>query len=161
MNLTIRPMTLNDADAKGYVHWKSWQETYPGLVDADYLSKLSLEKCQSIAFRWQNHCLVAELNSKIVGFCSYGPCRDTDLPDSGEVMSIYLLKEAQGMGIGRKLMDAAFQKLDRYRTIAIWVLKGNHHAIGFYEHFGFRFDGISKDITIGTPNTELRLIYRR
>lgn len=29
----IRPMeTETEMDGKGYVHYKSWQETYPGLV---------------------------------------------------------------------------------------------------------------------------------
>ena len=46
MELKIREMTPQDADGKGYVHWKSWQETYAGLVDADYLSsRMTLEKC--------------------------------------------------------------------------------------------------------------------
>ena len=79
----------------------------------------------------------------------------------GEVFAIYILKEAQGLGIGRKLMDAAFEKLSEYDTIVIWVLKGNDHAFGFYEHYGFKYHGVEAPILIGTPNTELRLIYRR
>ena len=79
----------------------------------------------------------------------------------GEVYAIYILKEAQGLGIGRKLMDAAFEKLSEYNTIVIWVLKGNTNAFGFYEHYGFRFHGTVAPIMIGTPNTELQLVYHR
>ena len=159
--LILRPMTPEDADAKGYVHWKSWQETYPGLVDAGYLSRLSVEKCQELARRWPDNVTVAELDGKIVGFTGYGPCRDPGCESWGEVFSIYILREYQGMGIGRKLMDAALEKLASFDTIAIWVLQGNDHAFGFYQHYGFEFDGTTAPITIGTPNTELRLIYRR
>lgn len=161
MSITIRPMLTEDTDAKGYVHWKSWQETYPGLIDADYLSRLTLEKCQEIAKRWPDNLLVAELNGKIVGFAGYGACQNEDLSGCGEVFSIYILRKAQGLGIGRKLMDAAFEQLSNYDTIAIWVLQGNSQAIGFYEHYGFRFDGKSAVIPLGTPNTELRMLYRR
>lgn len=33
----IKPMeTVNEMDGKRYVHYKSWQETYTGLVDANF-----------------------------------------------------------------------------------------------------------------------------
>lgn len=161
MNLEIRDMRPEDMDAKAYVHWKSWQETYPGLVDEGYLSRLTLEKCQNIARRWPDNIIVAELDGKIVGFSGYGPCRNPGYEGIGEVFSIYILKEAQGLGIGRKLMDAAMEKLRNFDTIVIWVLKGNDHAFGFYEHYGFRFEGVEAPIMIGTPNTEQQLVFRR
>lgn len=161
MNIQIRDMRPGDMEAKAYVHWKSWQETYPGLVDEGYLSRLTLEKCQDIARRWPDNIIVAELDGKIVGFSGYGPCRNPGYEGVGEVFSIYILKEAQGLGIGRKLMDAAIEKLRDFDSIVIWVLKGNDHAFHFYEHYGFRFEGTEAPILIGTPNTELQLVYRR
>ena len=161
MTIIIRDMRPEDMDAKAYVHWKSWQETYPGLVDQNYLDNLTLEKCQNIARRWPDNIMVAELDGKIVGFSAYGPCRSPGRDNCGEVFAIYILKEAQGLGIGRKLMDAAIQKLIGFDTIIIWVLKGNINAFDFYEHYGFRFEGTEAPIMIGTQNTELQLVYRR
>ena len=161
MKLEIRSMRPEDMDGKSYVHWKSWQETYRGLVDADYLSRLTLEKCQQITRRWPDNLIVAELDSRIVGFAGYGPCRTPDAANCGEVFAIYILKEAQGLGIGRKLMDAAMAHLTEYDTIVIQVLKGNSQAFGFYEHYGFRYEGVESPIMIGTPNTELQMTYRR
>ena len=162
MELKMREMTPEDADGKGYVHWKSWQETYTGLVDADYLtSRMTLEKCREIARRWPENTLVAELDGKIVGFSCYYPHSKEEIPGCGEVKALYVLKEAQGLGIGRKLMDAALERLSGFDAILLWVLKGNAHAIGFYEHYGFRFDGETAPITLGTPNMELRMVYRR
>lgn len=161
MNIRIRDMLPEDMDGKAYVHWKSWQETYPGLVDAGYLSRLTPEKCLDIAKRWPDNIIVAELDGTIVGFSGYGPCRNPGYESFGEIYAIYILKEAQGLGIGRKLMDAAIAKLRDFDSIVIWVLKGNGHAFGFYEHYGFRFEGVEAPIMIGTPNTELQLVYQR
>ncbi|MCI5773637.1 MAG: hypothetical protein MR210_03640 [Erysipelotrichaceae bacterium] len=47
MNYIIKPMNIVDeVDGKGYVHYKSWQETYKGLVDSEYLKNLTEEKCK-------------------------------------------------------------------------------------------------------------------
>lgn len=159
--LIIRDMCPEDANAKGYVHWKSWQETYPGIVDEEYLALMRLDTQQEKSKTQLEYTIVAELDRTIVGFAMYGPCRDNDLPGCGEVYAIYILKDAQGYGIGRKLMDAALEKLSDFSTIAIWVLSGNDHAAGFYKHYGFQFDGTKKNIIIGTTNSEVRMILHR
>ena len=42
MNYIIKPMqTADEIDGKGYVHYKSWHETYAGLIDAEYLNNIS------------------------------------------------------------------------------------------------------------------------
>lgn len=150
--IVIRDMRPEDADAKGYVHWKTWQETYTGLMDEEYLTSQTLDKCQTIARRWPENTLLAEMDDKIVGFSCYGK----DNTGTGEVFAIYLLKEAQGHGVGRKLMDATLRQLEDCSSVILWVLEGNDHAIGFYEHYGFRMDGTKQDIPQGT---QLRMNY--
>lgn len=152
MELIIRDMRPEDADAKGCVHWKTWQETYTGLMDEKFIVSQTLDKCRSIAHRWPENTLVVEIDGKIVGFSCYGSHES----GAGEVIAIYLLKEAQGFGLGRKLMDATLRHLEEYSSVFLWALKGNDHAIGFYEHYGFRLDGVTKDGPVGT---ELRMTY--
>ena len=60
-----------------------------------------------------------------------------------------------------ELMNAAFERLAEYPKVAVWVLKGNDRAIRFYERYGFRFDGAEAEIMLGSPNTELRMVYQR
>lgn len=129
--LVLRAMTPADTDGKGFVHYQSWQETYAGLVDENYLARMSVEKCRAMAHRYPESTIVAELNGKIVGFSCYGPCRTPGCEGMGEVMAIYILKEAQGLGIGRKLMDAGIvlgygtkeERLDRITKFAAHARK--------------------------------------
>lgn len=161
MECTIRKMLPEDIEGKAYVHWKTWQEAYTGLVDQAYLEGLSVERSIERARRWPDNTLVAEAEGKIVGFACYGECRNEDMPDCGEVYAIYVLREYLGRKIGYALMNACFEALGAYPKIAVWVLKGNERAIRFYERYGFSFDGASAQIVLGTPCTELRLVYRK
>lgn len=132
MNYIIKPMqTVDEIDGKGYVHYKSWQETYKDLFDPEYLKNTTEEKCKAIAHKWTDNILVAKDGDKVIGF------------------------------VGYELMNAAFEKLANYKKIAVWVLKGNERAIKFYQRYGFRFDGTEQEIKLGTSNTELRMIFEK
>ncbi|HWS30094.1 MAG TPA: GNAT family N-acetyltransferase [Clostridia bacterium] len=161
MEFSLRGMRPDDIEGKAYVHWKSWQEAYTGLVDQSYLDALSVERSVERAHHWPDNTLVAEEDGKIVGFACYGVCRNEDLTDCGEVYAIYVLEAYQKHKIGYALMNACFERLTAYPKIAVWVLKGNEKAIRFYERYGFRFDGASAEITLCTPITELRMIFQR
>lgn len=162
MNYIIKQMqTEDEIDGKGYVHYKSWQETYVGLVDGEYLKSITEEKCKTIARKWVDNILIAKDGDKVIGFVAYGKYRDDSLSGFGEIYAIYVLADYYGQRVGYELMNAAFEKLIAYKNIAVWVLKGNERAIRFYERYGFRFDGTEQKIKLGTPNTELRMICER
>ena len=150
-----------EINGKAYVHYKTWHETYTGLVDAEYMESVTLEKCIKIAHKWPENILVAKDGDKVIGFVGYGAYRDDTLPGHGEVYAIYVLEEYHGLKVGYALMNAALDKLSDYNKIAVWVLKGNDKAIRFYERYGYRFDGTEAEIMLGTPNTEQRMIYER
>ena len=162
MDIVIKPME-SDSEIRGkaYVHWKSWQDSYSGLMDQTYLDNHTIEKCTDIAFRWPDNLLVAKDNDKVIGFVGYGSCGDDSLPETGEIFSIYILKEYYDKKIGYALMVAALEKLSEYRKIVVWVLEGNHRAIEFYKKCGFQFDGTTKQITLGTVVTEMRMILTK
>lgn len=162
MEIRIVPMTTDEEiNGKAYVHWKSWHETYTGLIDPAYLEKWTLEMCVDRAHRWPQNLMVAKNGERVIGFVGYGAYRDDSLAGYGEVFSVYVLAEYHGQKVGYALMNAAFEKLAAYRKITVWVLKGNDRAIKFYERYGFRFDGTEKSVNLGTPNTELRMVYDR
>lgn len=72
-NYIIKPMqTESEMDGKGHVHYQSYQEAYTGLMDAEYLSSMSEEKCKEIAHKWPENLLVAKDGEKVIGFVGYG-----------------------------------------------------------------------------------------
>ena len=94
MKITVKKMETDDEiKGKAYVHWKSWQEAYPGLVDQEYLNQLTLEKCETIANKWTENILVAKDEEKVVGFVGYGKYRNEELENTGEIFAIYVLKD--------------------------------------------------------------------
>ena len=104
----IKPMeTEEETNGKGYVHYKSWQETYAGLVDDNYNKNLTPEKCIEMAHRRPDNLLIAKDEDKVIGFVGYGPFRDDSLSEYGEIFAIYVLKEYLGKEAGFALMNAA------------------------------------------------------
>ncbi|MBR0199728.1 MAG: GNAT family N-acetyltransferase [Oscillospiraceae bacterium] len=158
MNIIIKAMeTEAEIRGKAYVHWKSWQEAYPGLVSPAYLEKLSLEKCEEIAFRRPENTLVAKDGERVRGFVCYGGGDD---PDTGEIFALYVLAAYYGTGLGRRLMDAGLERLRDCPEVRLWVLQGNARAIRFYEKCGFRPDGAEKELPALSAR-EIRMRLRR
>ncbi len=143
-NLIIRKATIDDAEGKGYVHYKSWMETYTGLFPDDVMAKVTLDRSVKMAREHPENTYVAMLNNKIVGFACYLESRDEDLKNAGEIMAIYVLNEYKNRGIGRALMKACYEELSNYDVIILWVLESNQKAISFYESEGFERDSHSK-----------------
>lgn len=162
MEIRIKRME-SDAEIRGkaYVHWRSWQATYPGMMDEAYLASRTLERCEEQAFRWRDNLLVAKDGDRVVGFVGYGESGDA-LPETGEVFALYVLPEYCGRGVGTALMDAALEKLKQYPRVCLWVLKENKTAIRFYEKCGFRPDGAEKYVeTIGAAGIRMLKEIRR
>ena len=114
MPITIKPMeTDEEIKGKAFVHWKCWQETYPGLVSQAYLDKFTLEKSEERAVQWRDNILVAKEGDRVIGFVGYGN-HGPEEPD---------------------------EKLAAYPNICLWAVKGNGRAVRFYEKYGFRLTG--------------------
>lgn len=171
MNAQIRPARVADAGAIATVHVRSWQDTYQGLLPQDYLDGLSIAER---AGRWRHRLagitrpaadvLVVWRDAVTVGFAGFGPTRDAnaDPARTAEITTIYLLAEARGAGLGKRLMAAAVDKLAAagYAEATLWVLAGNARARRFYAGAGWAADGTAKREEIGgRAVTEVR--YRR
>ncbi len=154
-----RMETDDEVRGKAYVHWRSWHETYPGLVSEAYLAGLTLESMEEKAFRWLDNILVAREGERVVGFVGFGAAGDA-LPETGEIFALYVLPECCGQGVGTALMDAALETLKDYPRVCLWVVKGNERAIRFYEKCGYRLDGAEKYVeTIGAAG--IRMVRER
>jgi GNAT superfamily N-acetyltransferase len=172
LGMRIRRALIEDATEIADVHVKSWRAAYDGVLPNDYLD--GLDPTQRIP-GWERilsassaspaqATLVAQVGPDIVGFVSVCPARDSDQNPElvGEVASIYLTKEAWGLGTGRSLMAAALETMTDAGLEAayLWVLVHNHRARTFYEAGGWRADGAVKtDELASVTFDEVR--YRR
>lgn len=73
---------------------------------------------------------------------SFGASRDADAGDrEGELYAIYVAPERIGSGLGRGLLVAAEDELERdFERATLWVFEQNVTARAFYERQGWRVD---------------------
>ncbi|WP_253851725.1 GNAT family N-acetyltransferase [Mycobacterium sp. 1423905.2] len=161
----VRPAVAEDAPAVAAVHVRSWQWAYRGLIAQDYLDNLSPATWASrytfgrVGVRLPST-LVAVDGSAICGLATTG--LSDDLPNSGELMALYVDPAYLGRGVGRSLMIAARRRLRALGVAgaSLWVLAGNDRARRFYERDGWAFDGTRRTGNYGdSPAEELR--YQR
>lgn len=146
----IREARAADAAGMARVHVQSWRSTYPGLIPTQFLVNLSEP---AAAERWRTVAeargpgqgafvavdtkgLVAPAGS-VVGIASFGARRVPVEGFGGEFYALYLLDEAKGLGLGRRLMAVMAERLlgDGVRSAAVWCLRDNPSR-WFYERLG-------------------------
>ena len=150
--LTIRPANTSDAAHIAHVHVASWQTTYAGIVPGEYLAALDETEREVDWKDWLARDILAyaaELDGKIVGFISGGAIREPIEDYDAELYALYLLKSAQGQGIGTRLLQQLAIALLRTgrRSMMVWVLEQNP-ATHFYARTGAS-SLTSKNIEIG------------
>jgi ribosomal protein S18 acetylase RimI-like enzyme len=87
--------------------------------------------------------LVAKDNGVVLGWVSFGACRDKDAPASqAEVWAIYVAPNSWFKGVGRQLWQRARELLSQrgFATCSLWVFPENEQAIRFYTSMGFMVD---------------------
>ena len=151
--------TDEEIRGKAYVHWRAWHEAYPGLISEDYLNKLTLPRCEELAFRWPENTIIALDGGRVIGFVCYGE-RDGLPSRSGEIIGLYILSDYYGTGLGRSLMEAGLEHLREYDSVCLWVLKENVRAVRFYEKCGFRKTGEEMNRSVISA-AEIRMLLNR
>jgi len=102
--------------------------------------------------------LVAEEAGVLVGFCSFGPSRDEGATErTAEVLSIYLVEDVVGRGIGRELFASAIDRLRAlgYGRATLWVMASNGRSRRFYERSGWSWDGTTSDHRFDCANVPI------
>ena len=83
---------------------------------------------------------------RAVGYAVAGPCKlphpDTAAGDA-ELSRLYIRREAQGSGLGRRMLEAVLSAIDPQGSRTIWlsVWEGNLKAQAFYARYGFEIVG--------------------
>ena len=126
-----------------YVYVQTWQDTYLSVIPYEYLSSMSIAQHEKAFFDELNgkHTIgsVAEDGGRVMGFITGGYERHGDPIYSGEIYTLYVLKDLQRQGIGKKLVSALavqFNRLGIY-SMLVRVLKLNP-----YRRFYNKISGI-------------------
>lgn len=172
----IREMAEADIDAVAAVRVRGWQAAYRGLMPQAYLDAMSVAADAERRRSWfgrrstEVSDLVAERDGEVVGWVCVGPARDPDIapgpeelpaarPTAGELFALYVTPGLIGTGVGRALMAAgtARARASGFRSLYLWVVRGNTRAQHFYERAGFVPDGAEESYEVGGSSVpELR-----
>jgi ribosomal protein S18 acetylase RimI-like enzyme len=139
----IFPAGPDDAEDLARVHITSWRETYQGLLPDSYLSRMSIPvyarrfRAGLVQPGEHDATLAAADRTRLIGYASGGPSR-TRRPGEAEVMTLYVLKSAQGRGVGRELLASMARVFaaNGATSLMLSVLRDNIPARQFYEHLG-------------------------
>ena len=154
-NVIIRQAHPDDVEGIAYVHFRTWQTTYTGLMPDEIIQGLDINRnrkywtknltsTEEKFVHTKTFVAIAEESrdadikkGQIVGFINGGKNRDPKFNVDGEIYAIYILKEMQGKEIGRKLFNSMleFLKSEKLSSMIIWVLK-NNSASKFYSKMG-------------------------
>lgn len=148
---TLRPATPADAQALAALGRRTFLDTfvrgfgipYPPEDLALYLTEAFSEPAVAAqltdeAQRWW----AAEIDGVVAGFAQAGPCalpHPDARPGHGELKRLYVDRSAQGLGLGRSMLETALAWLERDFGGPLWigVWSGNLKAQRLYAHYGF------------------------
>jgi len=139
----VRRAALQDAVAIAEVQVRTWHAAYAGLLPQEHLDRRTIELRKA---QWNERFskgtweifVACEPDGRVLGFSSGGPSTEPVEGYDGEIETLYVLPEAQGQGLGEKLLRAAGKALRDKGFRAAWlrVLSDNAPARRFYEKLG-------------------------
>lgn len=138
--ILIRIAETSDAKAIADVHVATWRTTYAGLLPDTVLLGIEQRHWQRV-IAIAKHDFVVQLaetaDGEVIGYGSAGPTRESSLPFSAEVYTLYVAPDHQGQGCGRLLLAAMFKQLQAqgHGSAMLWVLAANP-ARFFYQAMG-------------------------
>jgi len=142
LRFVVFPAGPSDAEELARVHVTSWRETYRGLLADAFLARMS-EPGFTRRFRralnapGDSVTLAAADRYGLVAYAQGGLSR-RGIPGEAEIATLYVLRQAQGAGLGKRLMAETARALAAQgaTSLMISVLRDNIRARGFYEHLG-------------------------
>jgi putative acetyltransferase len=137
--VTIRDLRKEDNPALAKVVKDTLAEfgaNHPNTVYYDPTTNTLFEVFQTPRSKY----FLAELNNKIVGGGGIYPT-DGLPPDTCELVKMYLLPEARGLGLGRTLIEKCIEEAaeNGFKKIYLETMPELKQALSVYEKFGFEY----------------------
>ncbi|ACL57853.1 GNAT family N-acetyltransferase [Methylobacterium nodulans] len=162
--VSIRRARQDDAAMLSDVFDAAWREAYQGIIPGVALDRMLARRgpiwWRSTVGRGRP-LVVLEVGEAVVGYVSYGRCRDRTLKAEGEIDEIYLAPAYQGLGYGTRLFKAVRNDLrDRdVSRVAVWSLADNLRARDFYERMGGQVVAQATDRVAGASLAKVAYLF--
>lgn len=134
--ITVSPLTKPDLPRVTAIARVTWPVAFDGLIPAEEIPKIVetiYAQAQLEADMDNGHAFwIAQVAGEDMAFCA--AYRD------GETIwlkKLYVLPEAQGLGLGTILTDTAIAHFTPAKEMSLFVKNDNVKAIGFYQRAGF------------------------
>jgi ribosomal protein S18 acetylase RimI-like enzyme len=151
----VRPATAQDVPALRSLGVRTWRDAFegvlPGAAVAGGIAELFNEYSLGAAVR-QERMLAAVRDGVLVGLLEF------DRVDAGRTMvwKVYVAPEAQGRGIGGRLLERLLQ-IARTAEVRAEHDERNVAAAALFDAFGFAVDATDEDASGGNVRTVRRV----
>lgn len=145
--ITLRDAAPGDLEAVATLFLRCWRESYAEVLPAGAIAVFDETGARELwrpaleAPRPGTRGVVALDDGRVVGVIRMG--RDPDEPEVAHVFSLYVDPDAQGSGVGGRLLgeaDAWFQG-QGLSDATLWSFEANERARAFYARHGWSPDG--------------------
>lgn len=141
--IEIRWSIAEDAEALARLHAASWHNAYAGILSRAVIARMVSHRGAGFWRRTSGagRALVLTLDGTVLGYATMGVDRQairSGVRDTGEIFELYLAPEAQGVGLGRRLFEAARAELRAhgFARVRVWALAENEIGCRFYRALG-------------------------
>lgn len=152
MEYNIRYAQLNDCKNLAIVKRQVWETTYRGIYPDEKLDNYDYKEHEEKFIRIVNNknveIFVVEIDNKIIGYMECGIPIRSFLNYKYEIGLLYLLKEYQSYGIGKRLFKLGYERIKKKAKIKEFFIscnKYNTNAQKFYEKMGGKVVHIDED----------------
>lgn len=138
-SFTIRPARAQDAEAVGAIRAAAIATSTGLWIDEPPTAEQSAAWAAGHLERGTMLVAADAAAGTVLGYATFGPLRDySGYRRTGEV-SIYLVEEAQGRGIGRALLEALVERAREagMHSLQGWIEAGNAASIALHARCGF------------------------
>jgi len=96
----------------------------------------------------KNPIMTAEINNELVGWASLSKYDDKKAYSDTAEISLYVKKELQNKGIGKRLMKRILDEGKRagLHTVIARITNGNQISVKLHKKFGFEYVGIYREV---------------
>ena len=137
--VTLRELRVEDIPDLAELHVSAWNDTYAPLMTGPSVEIREMQWRQAFEKPADWFCLVlVNSEGRIIGFAKGGFRRDHEIP--GELNKLFLAREYQRLGLGRRLMGEVARRFGSagVSSMAAYVDPRNP-SCGFFEHLGGRW----------------------